>query len=157
MSVLIVVGFKGEFTADEVLLDVEKMSQIHKVNLDDAVVAIRKMDGTVKIRHSNILIYSDAATGSQYGIFAGPTGILVGGLIGAAIGKSIKTFLHIGIADTFVKEIAAILELGCSAIFIRAHKAISENIVEELKKFNGTLIRSSLSVENEQELVREFG
>ena len=48
MNELITVGFKGEFSADEVLLDLEKMQQIHKINLDDAVVVVRKADGTIK-------------------------------------------------------------------------------------------------------------
>jgi len=157
MSELIIAGFKGEFTADQVLLDMEKMQQTHNINLDDAVVAIRKPDGTVKIRHSNILVFSDAAMGSQFGmIFAGPAGLIVGGLIGAAVGKTVKFLKQIGIMDDFVKDVAKVLEPGSSAIFLRVHKAISENIVNELKKFNGTLLRSSLSIEDEKALIEEL-
>ena len=83
MSELITVGFKGELAADEVLLDLEKMQQIHKISLDDAVVAVRKADGTVKIKHSNLLVMSDAAVGSLFGmVLGGPAGLLVGGVIG---------------------------------------------------------------------------
>ncbi len=157
MSELIIAGFKGEFSADEVLLDLEKMQQIHKVNLDDAVVAIRRLDGTIKIKHSNLLVMSDAAVGSQFGmVLAGPAGLLVGGVIGAAVGGTVKILKHIGIMDNFVKDVADVLEPGSSAIFIRIHKSISQSIVDELKKFNGTLLRSSLSVEDEQALVKDL-
>jgi uncharacterized membrane protein len=61
-------GFKREFAADEDLIDVEKLQQIHKIVLDDAVVAIRREDGRIKIKHSNILLLSDATKGCQFGL-----------------------------------------------------------------------------------------
>ena len=158
MSELIVVGFKGEFAADEVLLDLEKMQQVHKINLDDAVVAIRKGDGPIKIKHSNLLVMSDAAMGSLFGmVFGGPVGLIVGGVIGAAVGETIKVISHIGISDDFIKEVSRILEPSSSAIFIRVHKSISDSVVEELKKYNGKLLRSSLSIHDEEELLKALG
>jgi len=155
MSELITVGFKGELAADEVLLDLEKMQQIHKISLDDAVVAIRKADGSVKIKHSNLLVMSDAAVGSLFGmVFGGPAGLLVGGVIGAAIGETVKILAHVGISDDFVKQVAEIMEPGNSALFFRVHKTISDSVVEELEKYDGRLLRSSLSIKDEQELMK---
>jgi uncharacterized membrane protein len=158
MSELIIAGFKGELTADEVLLDLEKMQQIHKINLDDAVVVIRKSDGPIKIKHSNLLVMSDAAMGGLFGmVLGGPAGLLAGAVIGAAIGETVKILKHIGITDDFVKDVADMLEPGSSAIFIRANKHLSDSVVDELKKFNGKLLRSSLSVKDEQELLTALG
>ena len=154
MSELIIAGFKGELAADEVLLDLQRLQQVHKINLDDAVVAVRKGDGPIKIKHSNLLVASDAAIGSAVGMVLGPVGLLVGGVIGAAVGETVKLLSHIGISDSFVKEVADLLEPGSSAIFFRAHKTISEDIVSELTKFDAKLLRSSLSVKDEQELLK---
>ena len=55
------------------------------------------------------------------------------GVIGTAVGGSVKVLKHIGINEVFIKDIAAVLEPGNSAIFIRAHKSISEGIVDILK------------------------
>ena len=158
MSELIIAGFKGEFAADEVLLDLEKMQQIHKIDLDDAVVVVRKGSGPIKIKHSNLLVMTDAAMGSLFGmVVGGPVGLLVGGVIGAAVGETVKILTHIGISDEFIKEVAEVLEPSSSAIFIRVHKHISDNVVEELKKYHGRLLRSSLSIKDEQALLKELG
>lgn len=157
MSELIAVGFKGESAADEVLIDLEKMVQIHKIHLDDAVIAVRRTDGTVKIKHSNILVMSDAALGSLFGMVIGPAGMLVGGVVGAALGETIKILGHLGINDSFVEEVAGIMEPGNSAIFLRVHKHISNDIVEKLEKYDGKLLRSSLSIKDGDELMRVLG
>lgn len=155
MSELIVVGFKGESAADEALIDLERMEQIHKIHLDDAVIAVRRKDGTVKIKHSNILVISDAALGSAFGVvLGGPAGMLVGGLVGAAIGESVKVLSHVGIDDPFIEEVAKIMEPGNSAIFFRVHKHISNDIVEVLENYDGKLLRSSLSIKDGDELRR---
>ncbi len=158
MGDLVVVGFEGEFTADEVLLDILKMEQVHLVDLDDAAVAARKKDGTCRIKCSNLLVMADAATGSQWGLMIGTVllnplmGTLAGGVIGAAVGKVTKVLKQIGIKEEFLKEISDTFKPDSSAIFILVRKSLPEKIVEEFARFRGRLIRSSLSPENELEL-----
>jgi len=147
MSELIVAGFKGEFTADEVLLDLLKMKQIHLIDLDYAVVVARRDDGTIRVSHNNVLVHADATAGGQWGIlFGGPVGYIIGAIIGAVIGETVKGLKHIGIEDDFIKEVSETLEQGNSAIFIRARKALSEKVLEELRHFNAQLLRSSLTI-----------
>ena len=153
MKELIVAGFKGETTADEVLLDLEKMQQIPKISIDEAVVAIRRADGTTKIKHASILVMKDAVIGGVLGMIAGPGGVLIGGLIGAAFGESLKVLSHVGISDDFIKQVAEVLEPGNSAIFIRTHKDLTNDVIAELEKFDGRLLRSTLSINDEKELV----
>lgn len=158
MSELIVAGFKGEFAADEVLLKLLKMEQIHLIDLEDAAVATRKKDGTFIIRHSNVLVMADAAKGSGWGLMIGTVllnplmGTLAGGVVGAATGKIIKVLKKIGINDDFIEEIGDTLSPDSSAIFILIRKSLPDRVVEELGKFDGKLLRSSLSPENETEL-----
>jgi uncharacterized membrane protein len=158
MSDLVVVGFEGEFTADEVLLDLLKMEQVHLVDLDDAAIAARKKDGTFRIKCSNVLVMADAATGSQWGLLIGTVllnplmGTLAGGVIGAAVGKVTKVLKKIGIEEEFIREVSDTFKPDSSAIFILVRKSLPEKVVEEFIKFKGKLLRSSLSPENELEL-----
>ncbi|HEX9022981.1 MAG TPA: DUF1269 domain-containing protein [Geobacteraceae bacterium] len=158
MSELIVAGFRGEFTADEVLLDLLKMKQIHLIDLDYAVVVARRDDGSIRARHNNVLVHADAAAGGQWGtLFAGPVGFIIGGVIGAVIGETVYELKRIGIEDDFIKEVAQVIEPGSSAIFIRVRKSLSDKVVEELRNFNAKLLRAALTITSEAELMRELG
>ncbi len=158
MSELMVAGFKGEFTADEVLLDLLKMKQIHLIDLDYAVVAARRDDGSIRVRHNNVLAHADAAAGGQWGtLFAGPVGFIIGAVIGAVIGETVKGLKKIGIEDDFIREVAEVIEPGNSAIFIRVRKALSDKVVEELRNFKAKLLRTALTITSEAELMRELG
>ncbi len=158
MSELIVAGFEGQFTADEVLLDLFKLEQIHLIDLDDAAVAIRKKDGTIVLKHSNILVMADAAKGCGWGLVIGAVclnplmGTLVGGVIGATVGGIAKVVEKIGIKDAFIKELADTLIPDSSAIFILVRKGTPDKVATELGKFDGKLLRTSLSPQSEAEL-----
>jgi uncharacterized membrane protein len=158
MSELIVVGFKGQFTADEVLLDIFKLEQVHLIDLDDAAVAVRKKDGTIVLKHSNILVMADAAAGCGWGLLIGTVclnplmGTLVGGIIGATVGKITKVVEKIGIKNDFINELAETLTPDSSAIFILVRKGSPDKVAEEFGKFHGKLLRTSLSPESEAEL-----
>jgi len=89
MIELIVTGFKGEFTADEVLLDLLKMKQTHLIELDYALVAARRDDGSISIKNSNVLVRADTTAGCQWGIIVGRlAGLILGGIVGAAAGET---------------------------------------------------------------------
>jgi uncharacterized membrane protein len=158
MSELIVAGFDGQFTADQVLLDLLKLEQVHLVDLDDAAVAIRKSDGTIAIRQTSVLVMADAAVGSGCGLLIGAVclnplmGTLVGGIVGAAVGKIIKLVEKVGIKQDFIKGVADTLKPDSSAIFVLVSKGLSDQVAHEFSKFSGSLLRTSLSPINEEEL-----
>ncbi len=52
MSDLIAIGFKDEFKADEVLLDLRKLERDYLIDLEDAAIVIRNKDGKVKIKQT---------------------------------------------------------------------------------------------------------
>jgi uncharacterized membrane protein len=54
MSELIVVGFSDEHKADDLLLELLKSEYDYRVDLDDAVVVIRKADGQPLFRLANL-------------------------------------------------------------------------------------------------------
>jgi uncharacterized membrane protein len=68
MSDLIVIGFKDEFKADEVLLDLRKLERDYLIALEDAAIVVRNKDGKVKIKQTQELI-ADGAIEGVFGVY----------------------------------------------------------------------------------------
>src|SRR5688572_25105390 len=75
MSNLVVLGFDGLHTADEVLNKLRSMQKEHLIDLEDACVVEREKGGKVYVKQAVNLTGIGAATG-------GTTGALWGALVG---------------------------------------------------------------------------
>ena len=67
MSDLIVVSFKGEDSADQVLNKLTALQKEHLVDLEDAVVAVRDKNGKVRLKQSVNLAAAGALSGAAWG------------------------------------------------------------------------------------------
>jgi uncharacterized membrane protein len=80
-------------------------------------------------------------------------GLAVGALSGALGGK----FTDIGVDDKFIKEVGGTIQPGHSALFLLIREATPDRLLEELKPYKGTVLKTSLSKENEAALKAAFG
>lgn len=154
MSSLIAVGFKDEFTAEAVMLELRKLQQEHLIDLEDAAIAIRNKEGKVRIKQTQELTTSGALSGGLWGllfgfIFFNP---LLGWAAGAIAGGVSGALTDIGIDDNFIREVGSTITPGTSAIFVLVRKATSDKVLEDLSKFQGTILKTSLSHEDEAKL-----
>jgi uncharacterized membrane protein len=153
MSDLIVVGFKDEFKADEVMNELRKLQSQYLVDLDDAAVVVRNQEGKVKIKQAQELVAAGAVSGSYWGIllsviFFNP----IFALVGAAAGALSGALSDIGIDDNFMRDLGSTIEPGTSAIFVLVRKSTPDRVLEDLSKFEGKVLRTSLSKEDEAKL-----
>ena len=153
MSDLIVVGFKDEFKADEVMNELRKLQSQYLVDLEDAAVVIRNQEGKVKIKQAQELVAAGAVSGSYWGIllsviFFNP----IFALVGAAAGALSGALSDIGIDDNFMRDLGSTIEPGTSAIFVLIRKSTPDRVLEDLSKFEGKVLRTSLSKEDEAKL-----
>ncbi|MGQ4650569.1 DUF1269 domain-containing protein [Lyngbya aestuarii] len=147
MSDLIVIGFNDEFKADEVLLKLAKMQKEHLVDLEDAVVVVKNKKGKLKVKQTLDLVTAGAAGGSFWGLLIGLLFLhpLLGVTVGIVSGALSGALTDVGIDDDFIRELGKTLESGTSAIFILARKVTPDKVLEELKPFDGKVLRTSLS------------
>lgn len=167
MSEFIVAGFDNMFEADRVLTVLLRLEREYLIDLEDAVVAVRRPDGTVHLKQTispaAIGAASGAAQGAMWGtvvglFFLSPLlGLTLGGLAGAGIGAAAGSTIDYGIDDELVSEIADTLQPDNSALFLLVRKARAEKVLAELAPFNGRIIRSSLSAEQEEQLRKALG
>jgi uncharacterized membrane protein len=162
MAELVVVGFDNPHDADRVLTELTRLKKEYLIDLEDAVVAIRDADGSVRIKQSVNLVslgatsegLSGAIWGSLIGLlFLNPiAGFAIGGAVGAGSGALSGSMIDYGIDDGFIRSVGDTLKPETSALFLLVRKSQPEKVLAELSGFKGHVIRSSLSPEQEARL-----
>ncbi|WP_374460438.1 DUF1269 domain-containing protein [Microbacterium sp.] len=101
------------------------------------------------------LVASGALFGALIGIlfFIPVAGLVFGGLLGALFSGLDKT----GIDAEFRDRVKATVTAGKSAVVIYALKLTEDKFAEALAPYNGTVVQTSLSKEDEAELVKDLG
>ena len=77
---------------------------------------------------------------------------LLGMAVGAAAGAISGALTDVGINDALMKELAASLKPGSSALFALVRTASPDRVLDELKGTGGKILKSSLSHEDEARL-----
>lgn len=77
---------------------------------------------------------------------------LLGFAVGASAGAASGALTDIGINDDFMKELAATLTPGSSALFVFVRKMTVDKLLEAIAGAGGKVLQTSLSHENEDRL-----
>ena len=154
MSTLIVIVYPDELKAEQVRLDFLKMQKEYLVSLEDAVIAVKKPDGKVKLNQMYNLPLGGAMSGGLWGtliglIFLNP---LLGLVVGAGAGAVAGALSDVGINDDFMKKLAATITPGSSALFVLVGSAITDKVRAELQGTGGKILQTSLSTPDEEKL-----
>jgi uncharacterized membrane protein len=154
MATLVVIDYENELKAEEVRLALLKMQKEYLIDLEDAVVVVREAQGKVKLRQLYNLTRAGAATGGFWGALIGLLFLnpLFGFVVGAAAGAISGALRDIGIDDNFMKELGKTLKPGTAALCVLIRQMTPDKVVEEIRKFGGTLIKTNLCNENEAKL-----
>ena len=154
MPTLVVIGYESEIKAEEVRLALLKLQREYLIDLGDAVVAVREEDGTVKLRQLVNLTAAGALGGGFWGTLIGVLFVnpLFGLAVGAAAGALSGALSDVGIDDKFLKQLAQTLKPGTAALCVLVRRSTPDKVLEEIKGFGGTVIKTSLSHDDEVKL-----
>ncbi|OAI17013.1 hypothetical protein A1359_00190 [Methylomonas lenta] len=156
MSTLVVVGYQDMHKAEEVRLQLWKLQRDYLLDLEDAVVVIKNEKGKVKLHQAFNLTSAGAVSGGFWGALIGLMFLnpLLGMAVGASAGAVSGALTDLGIDDNFMKELGASMTPGSSALFVllRAASAAPDKVLEELKGTGGTILKTSLSHEDEAKI-----
>jgi uncharacterized membrane protein len=159
MSELIVLAFDNEdgaLQARDRLLGIQEQRMLQ---LADAAVVVRRVDGKVKVKQLRSLVGSGAFGGAFWGLlvgllFAAPW---MGVALGAAAGATVGGLSDYGVDDKFIKRVGQTIEPGHSALFLLVHRANFEKWLDQLTEFKPTVLQTSLSEAEEGKLRDVFG
>jgi len=159
MSDLIVIGFKGEDTADQVINKLHALKKEYLIDLEDACVVVRDQTGKVHLKQTVNLTGISATAGGLRGalwgtliglLFLNPLlGMVAGAAFGAGFAAIAGALADYGIDDNFIKSVGSTIVPGSSALFVLVRSVSFDKVLPELQPYGGTVLRTSLS--NEQE------
>ena len=162
MSDLIAVGFKGEHTADQVLNRLQALQKEYLIDLEDSCIVVRDEAGKIHLKQSLNLTSAGAATGGIRGamwgtliglLFLNPLiGMVTGAALGAGSGALAGALSDFGIDDNFIRSVGSTIEPGSSALFVLVRSVTADRVLPELQSFEGKVLRTSLSNEQEARL-----
>lgn len=154
MSNLIVIVYPDEMQAEQVRLDFIRMQKEYLVSLEDAVIAVKKPDGHVKLLQMYHLALGGAVSGALWGtliglLFFSP---FLGLVVGTAAGAASGALADVGINDDFMRNLASSLTPGSSALFVLVDSQITDKVIDQLKGTGGKILQTSLSTLDQEKL-----
>lgn len=154
MNTLIVIVYPTEHQAEEVRLDFIKMQKEYLISLEDAVIAVKKPDGKVKLHQMYDLTLSGALSGAIWGTLIGLLFMMpaFGLVLGASTGAVAGALSDVGINDDFMKKLASTLTPGSSALFVLVDSPITDKVLAELEGTGGKILQTSLSTIDQDKL-----
>ncbi len=154
MSDLIAIAYDDRYKAEEVRLTLAKLEREHLIELEDAAVVVKDKEGKVKLKQAINLTAAGAASGGFWGLLIGTLFFvpLFGAAVGAATGALGGALSDIGVDDDFMRELGETLQPDNSALFILVRKVTPDKVLDEVSKYGGKVLRTSLSKDDETQL-----
>ena len=168
MSELVCIAFKDSSTADRVLNELRAMETEYVLDLEDAVIVVRDMDGKVHLKQC-VDVFGGAtkhgvALGVLWGglmglLFMNPLAGLLGSIAGGAGGGAVSTAASeygllndYGIPDNFIKDLGSSIKRGTSAIFLLIRRVEGDKVLPRISQYEGTILKTSLSKDQVEKL-----
>ena len=154
MSDLIAIGYPDQATAELAADEARRLAKDLIIEPDAIAVIVRDDEGKYHVHTSHSPVGAGASWGMFWGLLFGllffvpVIGIGIGAGLGALMGKVTKS----GIDRQFQEQVRGLLKPGNSALFLMVEKVTPDKAVEAMSKYGGTVIKTSLSKEGEQEL-----
>ncbi len=154
MADLVLIAYDSEATAEAARKKLLELQSEYLIELGDAVVAVRRDDGTVKLNQLINMTATGAASGAMWGSLVGLLFLnpLLGAAVGAGAGALSGKFSDIGINDQFMKDAAASLTPGQAALCVIVRKVTADKVLPAMAHFGGKVLRTNLTTEQEQKL-----
>ncbi len=154
MADLIAIGYADETTADVAAAEARRLAQDLIIQPDAIAVIVRDKEGDYHVHTSHHPVGGGTTWGMFWGFLFGllffvPVfGMAIGAGMGALMGKMAKT----SIDSQFRDQVRDMLKPGTSALFLMLEKATPDKAVEAMSRFGGTVLKTSLSKQDEKEL-----
>jgi uncharacterized membrane protein len=154
MATLIAIGYPDETTATAAADEAERLAGDLIIQPDAIAVIRRDAEGKYHVTTNHHAVAGGATWGMFWGMLFGflffvpVLGMAVGAGMGALMGKVTKS----SVDKQFQQQVKDMVKPGTSALFLIVEKVTPDKAIEGLAHYGGTVLKSSLSKEQEEEL-----
>jgi len=154
MADLIAIGYPDEATATAAADEARRLAKDLIIQPDAIAVISRDTEGGYHVQTNHHMVGGGAVWGMFWGFLFGVLffipvfGMAVGAGMGALMGKLTKT----SIDKQFQEQVRDMLKPGTSALFLMLEKVTPDKAVEAMSKYGGTVLKTSLSKDDERQL-----
>ena len=154
MADLIAIGYPDETTAFTAADEARRLAAELIIQPDAIAVIARDKDGSYHVTTSHHPMTKGASWGLFWGFLFGllffiPVfGMAVGAGMGALMGKLANS----SIDREFRDQVRDMLRPGTSALFLMVEQVTPDKAAEAMSKYGGTVLKTSLSTEDEKDL-----
>jgi uncharacterized membrane protein len=154
MSDLIVIGYPDEQTAPRVWDEVRQLQRDYLIDLEDGAVIIHRADNKFEIRTAHNPVAGQTFWGLFWGFLVGLIFLvpLFGLAVGAASGAIFGAIERTNINKDFRDRVRDLVKPGTSAILMVVRKVTTDKVLDALKPYGGTVLKTSLTREDETRL-----
>jgi uncharacterized membrane protein len=154
MAELIAIGYPDLATASAAADEARRLSQDLIIQPDAIAVIERDNDGSYHVHTTHHATAGGAIWGSFWGFLFGLLFFIpVFGLaIGAGMGALMGHFAKASIDKQFQEQVRGMLQPGTSCLFLMLEKVTPDKAVEAMSKYGGTVLKTSLSKDTEDQL-----
>ena len=154
MAELIAIGYPDMTTADAAADEARRLAQDLIIQPDAIAVIVREEDGSYHVHTSHHLVGGGATWGMFWGFLFGLLFFIpvLGMAIGAGMGALMGKFTKSSIDKQFQEQVRGMIKPGNSALFLMLEKVTPDKAVEAMSKYGGTVLKTSLSKETEDQL-----
>jgi uncharacterized membrane protein len=154
MADLVAIGYPDETTALAAMDEAERLQHELLIQADAIAAVVRNKEGKIRTVTNHHAVGAGATWGLFWGMLFGILflvpffGMAVGAGMGALMGKVTKN----AVDKEFETQVRDMLQPGTSALFMVVEKVTPDRAVEALSRYGGTVLKSSLSNQAQQEL-----
>lgn len=159
MATLTALRFSSPGGAESALSTMQELATQNLITIHDgAIVAWSEGKKKPKTRELNDLKSAGALSGAFWGLLFGLLFFvpLLGAAMGAAMGALAGSLADVGISDDFIAKVRDKVTPGTSALFLLTSDAVTDRVLDAMKKHEFELLATNLSKDEEAKLRQAF-
>ena len=158
VATIVAIAYPDQGTAEQAQAAVLRLEDEPVIRVEQVAVISRDVNGRCHVHtsHDGIPTAGGAIWGGLWGLLFGTLFLipLAGWAIGAGVGARLGYLKRKGIGEDFQHQVRDHLTPGTSALFLVIERADPDKAIAELRKFGGTVIKTTLSDADTEKLQR---